>query len=135
MGTAHTAGSLVAEVVEDRVVYAGDVLYGGRLLAVLPQSRTDGWIAAFDQLRDLGDVLFVPGHGPPGPLADFEPSTYRYLTTLRAHMDGAVAEGRDLQDAIAGLDQAPWRDLADFDALAGRNAHQTYIEREAAAFE
>ena len=25
--------------------------------------------------------------------------------------------------------------LADFDALSGRNAHQTYLEREAAAFE
>jgi glyoxylase-like metal-dependent hydrolase (beta-lactamase superfamily II) len=135
VGTAHTPGSLVAEVVEDRVVYAGDVLYGGRLLAILPQSRTDGWIAAFDRLRDLGDVLFVPGHGAPGPLADYEASTDRYLRALQTHMDAAIAEGRDLQDAIAGLDQTPWRDLADFDALAGRNAHQTYIEREAAAFE
>jgi len=82
VGTAHTEGSLIVEVVEDGVVYAGDVLYRGRLLAVLPVSRVEGWISAFDRLRELGDVQFVPGHGEPGKLADFEEPTYRYLTTL-----------------------------------------------------
>ena len=135
VGTAHTPGSLVVEVVEDRLVFASDVLYGGRLLAVLSESRTDGWIAAFDRLRAFGDARFVPGHGPPGPLGDFEQATDRYLTTLKAHMDAAIESGTELQEAIDSLDQSPWHRLADFDALAGRNAHQTYLEREAAAFE
>ncbi len=135
VGTAHTAGSLVVEVVEDKVVFAGDVLYAGRLLAVLPVSRVEGWIAAFDRLRTFGNARFVPGHGKPGKLVDFEHPTYAYLTTLLAHMDEAVDEGIELQDAIGTLDQSPWQDLADFDALAGRNAHQTYLEREALAFE
>lgn len=135
VGTAHTAGSLIVEVVEDKVIFAGDVLYGGRLLAVLPVSRVDGWIAAFDALRTYQDVLLIPGHGEPGKLADFEHSTYQYLTTIKTHMDDAIDRGLELQEAIDSLDQAPWKDLADFDALAGRNAHQTYLEREAAAFE
>jgi glyoxylase-like metal-dependent hydrolase (beta-lactamase superfamily II) len=135
VGTAHTEGSLIVEVVEDRVVYAGDVLYGGRLLAVLPVSRVDDWISAFDRLREFGDVQFVPGHGAPGKLAEFEEPTYRYLTTLKSHMDAAVETGTDIQEAISNLDQTPWQHLADFDSLAGRNAHQTYLEREAASFE
>ena len=135
VGTAHTAGSLVVKVVEDQVVYAGDVLYGGRLLSVLPVSRLDGWIAAFDSLRSDANAVFVPGHGVPGRLADFEQPTYAYLTTLKAHMDRAVDQGTELQEAIGSVDQAPWQQLADFDALAGRNAHQAYLEREAAAFE
>lgn len=135
VGTAHTAGSLIVEVVEDRVIYAGDVLYTGRLLAVLPVSRVDGWIAAFDTLRSYKDTLFVPGHGEPGKLSDFEHSTYQYLTTLKTHMDGAIDQGLGLQESIDSLNQTPWKDLADFDALAGRNAHQTYLERESAAFE
>lgn len=135
VGTTHTAGSLVVKVVEDRLVYAGDVLYGGRLLAVLPVSRVDGWIAAFDGLRASADTVFVPGHGSPGSLPDFEHSTYQYLGALKAHMDQAVEAGIELQEAIASLDQRPWQHLADFDALAERNAHQTYLEREAVAFE
>jgi hypothetical protein len=106
------------------------VLYGGRLLAVLPVSRVDGWIAAFDGLRVFGDALFVPGK-----LSEFENSTYKYLMTLKTHMDEAVAQGTDLQEAIGSLNQAEWQQLADIDAFAGRNAHQTYLEREAAAFE
>jgi glyoxylase-like metal-dependent hydrolase (beta-lactamase superfamily II) len=135
VGQAHTPGSLIVEVPEDRVVYAGDVLYGGRLLAVLAVSRVSGWIAAFEQLRGFPDARFVPGHGAPGKLADFEHPTYAYLTALKTHMDAAVESGTDISDAIATLDQSPWKDLADFDELAGRNAHQTYLEAEAASFQ
>lgn len=135
VGTAHTPGCLTIEVVEDKVIYAGDILYGGRLLAVLPVSRVDGWINAFDALRAFENNVFVPGHGKPGKLMDFEHSTFEYLTKLKTHMDAAINQGTDLQDAIRSLDQSPWQDLADFDALSGRNAHQTYLEREAAAFE
>lgn len=135
VGQAHTEGSLIVEVVEDRVVYAGDVLYGGRLLAVLPMSRVSGWIAAFDRLRDFPDAVFVPGHGSPGKLADFEQPTYAYLTALKTHMDAAAESGTDINDAIASLDQSPWQGLADFSELAGRNAHQSYLEAEAAAFQ
>ena len=135
VGQAHTEGSLVAVVEPDRVVFAGDVLYGGRLLALLPESRLAGWIGAFERLRDFNGFRFVPGHGEPGPLPDFEHPTFDYLTTLKGHMDRALDQGVDLQDAIDSLDQSSWADLADYDALAGRNAHQAYLQREAATFE
>ena len=127
VGQAHTAGSLVAVVEPDRVVFAGDVLYGGRLLALLTESRMAGWIGAFERLREFGGFRFVPGHGEPGSLADFEHPTFGYLTTLKGHMDRALAEGIDLQDAIDSLDQSPWANLADFAALAGRNAQRIRI--------
>ena len=135
LGTAHTAGSLVVEVVEDKVIFTGDILYRGRLPSILPVSRIDGWITAFDALRNDQDALFVPGHGEPGQLSDFEHSTYEYLTTLKTHMDNAIDQALELQEAIDSLDQSSWKDFADFDLLAGRNAHQTYLERESAAFE
>jgi len=47
----------------------------------------------------------------------------------------AVDEVTGLKDAIEGLAQSPWQDLADFDAPAGRNARAIYLERQAAAFE
>jgi glyoxylase-like metal-dependent hydrolase (beta-lactamase superfamily II) len=131
VGQAHTEGSPIIEVAEDRVAYAGDVLYGGRLLAVLPVSRVSGWIDAFDRLRTLPGGVFVPGHGAPGRLADFEHPTYAYLTTLKSQMDTAVASGTDINDAIASLDQSPWQGSE----LAGRNAHLSYLEAEDAAFQ
>lgn len=50
-------------------------------------------------------------------------------------MDDALEQGTNLQQVISGLDQSGWQDLADFNALSGHSAHQTYLEREAAVFE
>jgi glyoxylase-like metal-dependent hydrolase (beta-lactamase superfamily II) len=135
VGHAHTAGSLVAIVEPDGTVFAGDVLYRGRLLSVVSDSQIEGWIAAFQQLTGLDGYLFVPGHGEPGTLADFDHSTRAYLVALKDHMDQAVDEGLDLQDAIGAFDPSPWRELENFDLLSGPNAHQAYVQSEAAAFE
>lgn len=133
-GRAHTRGSLVVEVPSEQTVFAGDILYGGRLLAVLPDSHTVQWAAAYDALRGLKAKRFVPGHGEVGPLKQFEFPTYRYLVSLRAHMDNGVKAGRDADAAIKGFDSAPWKKLANFDELAGRNASLTFLEAEAEGF-
>lgn len=131
VGHAHTAGSVVVEMEPDGIVYAGDVLYRGRLLALLPDSRLEGWITAYNRLRRYPDsTVFVPGHGDHGALSNFESSTYDYLVGLHRHMAEAVQEWTDLSDAIDGFDQSKWRDLANFDELARRNAHQAYLQLE-----
>ena len=135
VGDAHTRGSLVAIVEPDSVVFAGDVLYGGRLLAILPESRVRGWIQAFEQLREFREAQFVPGHGEPGILSAFEQTTHEYLTAVKRHMEQAVEEGVDLQDAMSTYDQSGGAGFADFEALAGHNAHQAYLQSEATAFE
>lgn len=131
---AHTPGPLVVQVPQDRVVYAGDVLYRGRLPAVIDGGNVKTWLDGFERLREFGDVTFVPGHGKPGKLSDFEFSTRDYLRILRAHMTRAVEQGRDMQDAMNSLDQSRFAKLANFEDLAGRNASIAYIEAEAEAF-
>lgn len=135
MPTNHTAGSLIVSVPADKIVFSGDVLYGGRLLAVMPVSNTKSWLAAFDKLKKFGKVTFVPGHGQPGNLNSFKKSTHDYLQLLYSHMSKALDNGVDLQDAINSLNQKNFSSLANYKELAGRNASWTYIEREKAFFE
>lgn len=135
VGHAHTAGSSIVEVEPDAVVFTGDLLYRGRLLSLLPVSRLQGWIAGYELLRRYPETTrFVPGHGEPGPLAAFEHPTYAYLTTLRDHMARAAEEWVGLNAAIDSLDQSDWQELANFEALAGPNAHQAYLEFEDSGF-
>ena len=134
-GTAHTPTQLVIEIAQDNLVYTGDLLYSGRLLAVLPDSNVKSWIAAYDRLKQFKGVTFVPGHGEPGKLASFDFPTRQYLTLLFDHMTKMVEEGVDIQDAINRLDQSRFSKLVNFENLAGRNASWTYLESEAAAFE
>jgi glyoxylase-like metal-dependent hydrolase (beta-lactamase superfamily II) len=133
-GTAHTKGSLVAEVLPDRIVFAGDILYGGRLPALIPDGSIKAWLEAFDALLTLGGVLFVPGHGEPAPLAAFTQPTRDYLARLKRHMDDAVKQGTDIESARAGFDASAWQSLANFNDLNGRNAYQAYQESEAENF-
>lgn len=133
-GATHTPGQLVVSVPADNVVYAGDILYRGRLLAVLPDSHVGSWLKAFDRLKRFGDATFIPGHGKPGKLADFVFPTRDYLALLNTHMAQALENGVDLQTAIDTLDQSRFAKLANFEELAGRNASWTYLEKEADFF-
>lgn len=133
-GAAHTPGPLVVHIPQDKIVYAGDVLYSGRLPAIVAGGNIKSWIAVFEKLREFGDVRFVPGHGKPAPLADFEFPTLEYLKLLHTHMTKMVEDGKDAQDAMASLDQSRWAKLANYQDLAGRNASLAYLEAEAASF-
>jgi len=135
IGPAHTPAQLAAHIPSDNIVYTGDALYGERMLSVQSVSNTQSWLAAFEKLKAYGDVTFIPGHGHPGPLKDFDFSTRQYLSLLFTHMNKMVEEGVDVQDAINQLDQSKFSKLANFEELAGRNASWTYLEREAASFE
>ena len=133
-GRAHTRGSLVVEVEPDQTVFAGDILYSGRLLSLLPDGHATQWIAAYDALRGLKAKQFVPGHGKVAPLNAFEQPTYRYLIALKSHMGKAVKNGIDIDRATASFDAAAWKKLAMFDELGGRNASLAYLEAEADGF-
>lgn len=133
-GRAHTRGSMVAEVMPDQTVFAGDILYSGRLLSVLPDSHVGQWIGAYDRLRPLKAKRFVAGHGKVAPLSGFEHATFRYLTALQSHMAQAVKSGVDPSEASRRFDASGWQTLANYDELAGRNASLAYLEAEAEGF-
>lgn len=133
-GRSHTRGSLVAEVAPDQTVFAGDILYSGRLPSVLPDSHVGQWIDAYARLRALPARRFVPGHGEVAPLAAFDHPTHRYLSALKRHMDQAVKQGIDPSEASRRFDASAWKSLVNFDELAGRNASLAYLEAEAENF-
>ena len=133
-GAAHTPAPLVVNIIDDNVVYAGDILYSGRLLAIILGGSIKEWIITFDALKQFKDALFIPGHGNPAPLSDFKFSTREYLALLDQHMTKMVEDIVDIQEAIDRLDQSLFSKLANFDDLAGRNASRAYLEAEQRSF-
>jgi hypothetical protein len=49
-------------------------------------------------------------------------------------MTRSVAEGIDAQDAMASLDQSPYKDYVNFEILSGRNASWAYLQAESEGF-
>jgi len=63
VGPAHTTSDLLVHVPENRVVFAGDILFiGGTPL--MWAGPVVNWIRACDLMLDMDAEVFVPGHGP-----------------------------------------------------------------------
>lgn len=133
-GPAHTPGDIVVWLPRQKVVFAGDIVYTERMLAIIPISHTGGWLQAFDKLAALKPRVVVPGHGQPTDLKRAKKDTRNYLAYVRASVKKVLDDGGSLQDAVDKTDQLKFNYLTNFNLLAGRNVNQVYLEMEKEAF-
>lgn len=128
-GGAHTPGDSFVWLPDARVVFTGDIVYVGRLLGVTAVSDTESWLEAFAAIEALDPAVLVPGHGPATTLARAQADTRDYLLNLRAKMRAHIDAGGDIIGSV-GIDQSGFAHLAQFDALAKRNAQAAFEQME-----
>jgi glyoxylase-like metal-dependent hydrolase (beta-lactamase superfamily II) len=129
-GPSHTPEDIVVFLPRARVLFAGDLVFRGRIPFV-GQADSRGWIAALDALIPLRPALVVPGHGPLSnrPVPDLE-LTRDYLVHLRRSMGDAARELEPFEEAYARADWSRFERLPLF-GLANRiNAYNTYLLME-----
>jgi len=128
-GGAHSPEDMLMYVVDDRVLYAGDLIFAGRVPFV-GNADSRGWLAAMDKVLALvpPPVVVVPGHGSASrdPVRDTA-LTRDYLTFLRAAMGRAVAELEPFEDAYARTDWSRFQALPAFEQANRANAYGTYL--------
>jgi len=92
VGPAHSDEDLVMFVEEDGVLYAGDLVFKGRVPFV-GDADSKRWLNALEKLIALNPKILVPGHGGASntPMQDLT-LTRDYLVFLRAEMGRAVNE-------------------------------------------
>jgi len=90
-GRAHTGGDIFVWLPEERVVFAGDLLYKGRL-PLLNDGDTIGALEALDAIAMTDASMLVPGHGPVASMEDA--ARYRgFIEALRAEVRGMIDKG------------------------------------------
>jgi glyoxylase-like metal-dependent hydrolase (beta-lactamase superfamily II) len=133
VGPAHSAEDLVMYVEGDGALYAGDLVFKGRVPFV-GDADSRLWLAALDKLIELHPAILVPGHGGVStePMADLT-LTRDYLRFLRQAMGKAVDDLTPFEQAYAATDWSKYQDLPAFAEANRRNAYNTYIlmEKEA----
>jgi glyoxylase-like metal-dependent hydrolase (beta-lactamase superfamily II) len=127
----HTPGDSVVWLPDSRTVFAGDVVFTGRLLGVMPGSGLT-WLKTLEWLRDdLKPTTVVPGHGPVGGLDAAVNDSLRYLAFLRDSAQKAFAAGAfDPVEASAGLDQTAFKYLANWDDPPFRARNALHVAEE-----
>ena len=130
VGPAHTPEDLVVQVVQRGALFAGDLVFSGRIPYV-GQADSRQWTASLDQLIALRPRLMVPGHGPvsDAPLADLE-LTRDYLVYLRQTMAEAARNLEPFEEAYAKADWSRFERMPLFRAANRMNAYNTYLLME-----
>jgi glyoxylase-like metal-dependent hydrolase (beta-lactamase superfamily II) len=133
VGPAHTPEDLMMLVEEDGVLFAGDLMFAGRVPFV-GNADSKGWLAALERLLAREPKVIVGGHGGASTDAARDLALTRdYLRFLREQMGRAVEEMVGFDEAYERTDWSGFESLPAFDAANRRNAYNTYIllEREA----
>ena len=135
VGPAHTPEDAMMLVEEDGVLFAGDLMFAGRVPYV-GDADSKGWLAAIERLISRNPKILVGGHGPASTDAATDLKTTRdYLVYLRAQMGRAVEEMTSFEEAYRRVDWSRFERLPAFQAANRINAYNTFIlmEKEALA--
>ncbi|MEO8752322.1 MAG: MBL fold metallo-hydrolase [Casimicrobiaceae bacterium] len=127
---AHSPEDIMLYVQEDRLLFAGDLIFAGRVPFV-GNADSAGWLKAMGKMIALHPAAVVPGHGPAS--RDVERDlvlTRDYLAYLRATMGSAVRDLEPFDDVYAKTDWSRFRALPAFEQANRINAYGTYLLME-----
>lgn len=133
VGPSHTPEDLTVFVPSEKVLFAGDLFFNGRLPFV-GQANSRQWILSLERLLAFDARAVVPGHGA----ASTEPkqdigTTRDYLRHLRQTMGDAVENFVPFDEAYEKADWSAFERMPMFGPANRMNAYNTYLllEQEA----
>jgi glyoxylase-like metal-dependent hydrolase (beta-lactamase superfamily II) len=133
VGPAHTPEDMVVWMPQRKLMFAGDLVFRGRVPFV-GQADSGRWIQALDTLLAFDAKLIIPGHGPATTSARADLQLTRdYLAYLRKTMGEAAQNMDPFEEAYARTDWSRFDKLPLFNAANRMNAYNTYLLMEQAA--
>lgn len=126
---AHTPGDSFVWLPDSDTLFAGDIVYVGRVLGIMSFSNSAEWVDAFKAIEALNPTHLIPGHGPATNMDTARADTFDYLANLRLQIGDHIDAGGDIIGSV-DVDQSAFVYLDQFDALAGRNAQAVFEQME-----
>ena len=130
VGPSHTPEDLVVFVPKAGVLFAGDLVFRGRIPFV-GQADSRQWIASLGGLIAFAPRVMIPGHGgvSTDPMADLT-LTRDYLVFLRKSMGEAAQNLEPFEEAYAKADWSRFEHMPLFRAANRMNAYNTFLLME-----
>ena len=125
VGPAHTKGDVVVYVPEDRVIFAGDILFmdGHPIIWCGP---SDNWIKACDLIMSWDVDIVVPGHGPITDKQGIQ-GLKDYIEFVQSESRRRYDAGMGYEEAARDIDLGPYADWIDRERIL-LNVHLCYTE-------
>jgi glyoxylase-like metal-dependent hydrolase (beta-lactamase superfamily II) len=131
VGPAHAPEDLIVFIPSEKVLFAGDLVFRGRIPFV-GNADSRGWMSALDEIQKLNPRIVVPGHGSysTNPVADIT-FTRNYLAYLREVMGPAARDLDPFEEAYAKADWSEYEGMPLFRAANRMNAYNVYLSIQA----
>jgi quinoprotein relay system zinc metallohydrolase 2 len=126
--TAHTDNDLTVYDGRTGTLWAGDLLFAGRIPAL--DGSVVGWLAVLDEIETLNPRRVIPGHGPFDDWRAALAAQRRYLRVLADGTRAAIRTHHTISQAmqeVAGEERDRW---LLFDGYHRRNIAAAYAELE-----
>jgi glyoxylase-like metal-dependent hydrolase (beta-lactamase superfamily II) len=127
VGPAHAPEDLMVYVPSEQVLFAGDLVFRGRIPFV-GNADSKGWLVALDEIEKLNPKIVIPGHGgySTNPTEDIV-FTREYLKYLRESMSKAAINLDPFEDAYKKADWSEYEGMPLFRAANRMNAYNVYL--------
>lgn len=127
MGPAHTPDDLAVFVPEQNVLFAGDLVFRGRIPFV-GTADSAGWIKSLDRLLSVEAKTIVPGHGPSSNEAKQDLIFTRdYLVFLRKSLYQGARDLEPFDEVYNTVDWSRYQSVPLFKAANRMNAYNVYL--------
>jgi len=131
VGPAHAPEDLMVYVPAEKVLFAGDLVFRGRIPFV-GNADSKGWLIALNEIEKLNPNIVIPGHGnySAKPAEDIV-FTRNYLKYLRESMSQAAINMDPFEDAYKQADWSEYEGMPLFRAANRMNAYNVYLSIQA----
>jgi glyoxylase-like metal-dependent hydrolase (beta-lactamase superfamily II) len=131
VGPAHAHEDLIVYVPSEKVLFAGDLVFRGRIPFV-GNADSRGWVSALNEIQKLKPAIVVPGHGPYSTNAvEDVVFTRNYLAYLREVMGPAARDLDPFEEAYTKADWSEYDGMPLFRAANRMNAYNVYLSIQA----
>ncbi len=127
VGPAHAPEDLMVYVPSEKVLFAGDLVFRGRIPFV-GNADSKGWLSALGDIEKLRPNIVIPGHGAYSakPAEDIA-FTRDYLQYLRETMTKAAVNLDPFDEAYQQADWTEYDGMPLFRAANRMNAYNVYL--------
>lgn len=131
VGPAHAPEDLLVYIPSEGVLFAGDLVFRGRIPFV-GNADSKGWLKALDEFERFNPKVVIPGHGPQSinPIEDIR-FTRDYLRYLRESMGPSALNLDPFEEAYAKTDWSEYEGMPLFRAANRMNAYNVYLSIQA----
>jgi glyoxylase-like metal-dependent hydrolase (beta-lactamase superfamily II) len=131
VGPAHAPEDLIIYIPSEKVLFAGDLVFRGRIPFV-GNADSKGWLQALDEIGSLNPNVVIPGHGAHSinPADDLR-FTREYLKYLRESMTKSAINLDPFEEAYQQTDWSEYEGMPLFRAANRMNAYNVYLSIQA----